>query len=176
MKDSTGELESHAWVEKHAAFLCPEDGCDSTFTRIDVMRRHNLKHTPDARRYPCPHCKKYRGKTGFKRMDHLTQHLRGYHHIREDESAPLVIRRSCPHTDCFAYRGLVRNNGTSYRIINHAFQKQSDWTAHMKSVHDESPFPCTVPGCGRTGGKGYYRERDLKKHISKEHHNYTAES
>src|SRR5262245_40960610 len=87
-KDSVTFLEAHELVTGQAGFLCPEDGRDSTFSRIDVMRRHYLNHAADAQRYPCPHCKKYRGKNGFKRKDELTQHLRGYHHIGEGEIIP----------------------------------------------------------------------------------------
>jgi len=37
-------------------------------------------------------------------------------------------------------------------------------TAHLKKIHNESPFPCDHPGCPKVGGKGYVRERDLIKH------------
>ncbi len=108
---STGELEWHALRTGHGALLCPQDGCDSTFSRFDVMRRHYLNHAADVQRYPCPHCKKYRGKNGFKRKDHLTQHLRGYHHIGEVENIEFIFEKSCPHGDCFAYRGSVNRDG-----------------------------------------------------------------
>lgn len=174
--NSVGGLEWHASRMSHAAFLCPENGCNSTFNRTNVLRRHYLNHVADAQRYPCPHCKKYRGKNGFKRKDHLTQHLRGYHHIGEGENTRPADGRSCPHEDCFAYRGMVRKDGTGFFTRNHAFQKQSEWTAHMKGVHNESRFPCTIPGCDRTGGKGYFGRCDLRKHISKMHPNYSTES
>jgi hypothetical protein len=60
-------------------------------------------------------------------------------------------------------------DGFSISSENHAFKKASEWTKHMKEVHDESPFPCTVTGCNRVRGKGYFRERDLVKHVVKAH-------
>jgi len=174
--NSINNLEDHALKTGHATFLCPEGGCGSTFSRYDVMKRHYLNHTADAQRFPRPHCKMYRGKNGFKRKDHLTQHLRGYHHAGEDKSGLRYGERSCPHEDCSANRGRVDRDGTSCSLHNHAFKKISDWTAHMKGVHDESLFPCTIPGCDRTGGKGYFRQRDLTKHISKLHSDHADES
>lgn len=132
------------------------------------MRRHYLTHNPDAKRYPCPHCPKYKGKFGFKRNDHLIQHLRNYHHIGEDDVSS-NMGRSCTHSDCSSYRGDVTKNGYNWRTGDPAFKKVSDWTKHMKEVHDESLFPCPVSGCGRIRRKGYFRERDLVKHMTKEH-------
>lgn len=141
------------------------------------MNRHYLNHQSEAKRYPCPHCKKYKGKFGFKRKDHLTQHLRGYHHIGEDEVSRNT-GRSCTHPDCHSYRGIVCSDGYSFWRIGqgyssgpeeHAFAKASEWMKHMRSEHNESLFPCPVPGCDRVGGKGWFRERDMVKHVAKVH-------
>ncbi|KAI0469771.1 hypothetical protein GGR56DRAFT_242743 [Xylariaceae sp. FL0804] len=32
-------------------------------------------------KYPCEHCEAHQGQHGFKRKDHLTQHLRVFHHL-----------------------------------------------------------------------------------------------
>jgi hypothetical protein len=34
----------------------------------------------------------------------------------------------------------------------------------MRDEHNESKFPCEIPGCERVGRKGYSRQKDLKKH------------
>lgn len=159
--------------------------CDSTFTRLDVMNRHYLIHAADTKRYPCPHCKKYKGKYGFKRKDHLTQHLRGYHHIGVDDVKS--EGRSCPRRDCPEYRGDVRTDGSrkyvwdlsASRIVlsvlpdDHAFAKSSEWAKHMRTVHNETLFPCPVSGCNRVGAKGWFRGRDMVKHIEKTHPEHT---
>lgn len=157
-------LGSHASQTDHQAFLCSEEDCRKAFSRFDVWERHQNNHRADVQRYPCPHCRRHRGADGFKRKDHLTQHLRNYHHIGVDEFAGRNARQqSCPHEDCPDWRP----KGTWGR--GHAFQKSSDYISHMRKIHKESEFPCTEAGCDRTGPKGYFRRRDLLKHKLKEH-------
>ncbi|KAF2093255.1 hypothetical protein NA57DRAFT_23935, partial [Rhizodiscina lignyota] len=124
-------------------------------------------------RHPCPHCKKYRGNNGFKRRDHLTQHLRNYHHIDVDEreghvdswdGTRIVDTSRCPLAGCPQYRE-QRLHWQDEPI----FPKRRDYTEHMKKVHNESPFPCPEPGCDRIDGRGYFRKVDLIKHQKKEH-------
>ena len=161
---SGNKLSEHSEETGHAAFICEQLDCDSAFSRYDTYERHLKIHEDNVKRYACPHCKKHRGVNGFKRKDHLTQHLRNYHHIGEDEVASDFLRKkSCPHHDCPEWRP------ANLWPKNEAFQKISDYTKHMKKVHDESPFPCPVPGCDRIGGKGYFRRRDLFRHQKKEH-------
>lgn len=151
-------LSGHAASTGHAAYACEEVGCEATCSRYDVYVRHKALHREDVPRFPCPHYKRHRGRDGFKRKDHLTQHLRNYHHIGEEDV--VGDSKSCYHEDCSAYREQPRYEG-------HAFKKSSDYTAHVRKAHDESPYPCTKPGCNRVGGKGYFRERDLMKHQKK---------
>lgn len=165
--DVLHQIEKHAVRSQHAVFSCPDEECKSRFARHDTMKRHFLNHTDNAMRYSCPYCKKYKGKFGFKRNDHLTQHLRNYHHIGEHDNGSYQVR-SCPHHDCLAYRGTVDRSGSGCHFDN-AFKKASEFTKHMKDVHDESPFPCTIAGCSRVRRKGYFRKRDLVKHVAKAH-------
>ncbi|RFU34071.1 hypothetical protein B7463_g2321, partial [Scytalidium lignicola] len=155
---------NHANTTSHLAFLCPDLECTMAFSRADVLRRHYMtKHEANAARYPCPHCKKYKGSSSFKRKDHLVQHLQGYHNFKVSNAEG--VGKSCPHFDCEAYRGA----GIFDFITSHAFKKQSEYTAHMRKVHDESLFPCTVSGCKRVGGKGFFREKDFLKHMASIH-------
>ncbi len=68
---------------------------------------------------------RYRGDNGFKRMDHLRQHIRNYHHIDvnaqevdADESAGL----SCPFEAC-------NKSGVN------AFETEKLLKVHLKKQH-----------------------------------------
>jgi hypothetical protein len=39
---------------------------------------------------------------------------------------------------------------------------------HLKKEHP-SPFQCPEAGCDRIGTKGWFRERDMVKHMKKAH-------
>jgi hypothetical protein len=157
-------LERHASNSGHASFLCDRQDCGKTFLRLDTYQRHWKVHQDDTERFPCKYCKKYRGTNGFKRKDHLTQHLRGYHHIGEDEALKSNSGYSCTEPDCSEYRELNNRFHAS-----HAFTKRPDYVKHMKAVHDTSEFPCPEPGCERVGGKGYFRIADIRAHLKKVH-------
>ena len=163
--DSNRELETHARETDHFAFACKEDECNSKFFEVGVYRRHVRKHQDDAVRFPCRYCRKYRGKEGFKRKDHLTQHIRNYHHIGEDE----VKRRKhyrpwCSKQGCNMSQSVWAGDSKST-----AFASSTEWIKHMRTVHDESIFPCLHPGCDRIDGKGYFREADIRTHVHKVH-------
>ncbi|KAF2140768.1 uncharacterized protein K452DRAFT_51003 [Aplosporella prunicola CBS 121167] len=158
-------LSEHAASTGHAAFACTVEGCESAFSRFDVLRRHQESHQSVTARFPCKYCKRHRGADSLKRRDHLTQHLRNYHHMGVDEVSS--NQRSCPHDGCPESRPDIYD--MPYWKRDHAFKKSAEYIAHMRKVHKESDFPCTEPGCNRGGPKGYFRERDLLKHKAKEH-------
>ena len=85
---SNAELERHAQSLQHKAFGCK---CGKTYARLDILKRH-CDSTP---KFPCPHCNRYTGANAFRREDHLTQHLRTYHRIKnnnttgDDNNAPM---------------------------------------------------------------------------------------
>jgi hypothetical protein len=158
-------LNTHAKQTQHAPYACT---CGVTFSRVDVMNRHLEKHNPKAS-YPCPHCSKYSGTKAFTRRDHLTQHLRGYHNIEvsSDSDNPQSSRSqktalSCPHGDCSYHHDAARSSSSLNPRMY--FRTKKDFTKHLREVHDESLYPCDAPGCGRVGGRGFFRERDLSKH------------
>lgn len=155
----------HASETGHMAFSCEHDGCEKKFSRLDTYRRHARSHNDDAKRHSCKYCKKYRGQNGFKRKDHLTQHLRNYHHIGEDEvKGSLSERGWCPKEGCSEARPASVSCG-----VHGVFASSVQWVKHMRTVHDESDFPCPRPGCDRINGKGYYRKADLRSHLRKVH-------
>jgi hypothetical protein len=55
------------------------------------------------------------------------------------------------------------------RTMNRTFQTQGELTKHLREVHDESPFPCEEIGCSRVGGRGFFRRKDLAKHVNDHH-------
>ncbi|ORY01805.1 hypothetical protein BCR34DRAFT_90324 [Clohesyomyces aquaticus] len=161
-------FEVHAYQTGHRAITCTHAECGKAFARIDIFQRHQKTHEDVVKRHPCKHCRKYRGENGFKRKDHLTQHLRNYHHIGEDDARNgtrilSFANMSCPVEDCVDYRG----PGTAWKDL--PFQKSSDRAQHMRKVHNESIYPCPEPGCDRVGGKGYIRRADLRAHLRKVH-------
>jgi hypothetical protein len=162
--DDEPSLHGHAFESGHASFNCDYQDCDKKFSRIDTYQRHQKVHQENAERFPCKYCKKYRGKNGFKRKDHLNQHVRGYHHIGEDEAFKSSTGFSCTEKDCSEYRELDHKYSA-----DHAFAKRPDYVKHMKTVHDTSEYPCPEPGCERVGGKGYFRRADIRSHLKKVH-------
>ncbi|EUC34656.1 hypothetical protein COCCADRAFT_61878, partial [Bipolaris zeicola 26-R-13] len=124
------------------------------------------KHQDDAKRFPCKYCKKYRGSNGFKRRDHLTQHVRSYHHIGENDGDKYGTYGSywCPKIEC------IHHKESPYGFGNWgAFSALAEYIKHMRNVHDESDFPCPQPGCDRVDSKGYFRKADLRNHLRKVH-------
>ncbi|CAN9225626.1 unnamed protein product [Alternaria sp. RS040] len=166
MFTSAENLGWHASNLGHTAFICKQEDCEIGFTRLDTYLRHQRSHQKDARRFPCKYCKKYRGKNGFKRKDHLTQHVRNYHHIGEDDAHVNYDRRWCPKADCTKSKpaGIP-----AYSYEQRAFQSSKKWIDHMRTEHDESEFSCPQPGCDRTNGKGYFSNAALRSHLRKVH-------
>lgn len=172
-------LNDHAVKTDHESYHCTE--CDAKFSRLDVLKRHKIQHLPTAKKYSCKHCKKWRAPNGFTRKDHLTQHERNYHHIESTESSgqtayswggidELRFFTWCLHEGCPLFRP-SNANGTYNSILvwNPLFPSRGAFTKHMRQEHDETPFPCTKAGCKRINGKGFFRKRDLMKHMKREH-------
>ena len=73
-----------------------------------ALERHLKTYQVGGSRYPCSHCKRHRGENSFRRKEHLTQHLQGYHHMNiKIEDAGSKQHLICPHTDCVWHRGLA---------------------------------------------------------------------
>ncbi|KAI0007955.1 hypothetical protein F4779DRAFT_589272 [Xylariaceae sp. FL0662B] len=173
-----GQLRAHADIQKHSPFEC---ACGAKFSRAGAFYRHfnSFNKSIYNAKYPCSFCKRHRGKHGFRRRDHLVQHLRGYHKFDAEEIDKACPKERkvqprdvlvCPHPGCEFHRG------EEFRLLNRfeqsaqrPFTKQSDYSKHMKDVHKETPFPCHVAECDRVGSKGFMREKDLMKHLAAKH-------
>ena len=163
--DSQWTLYHHARDQQHALYICK---CGEGFSRSDVLDRHLKNYVKDAQKFPCTYCK--RGDRSFKRRDHLTQHLRAYHHIGVEEEYHPYLKRVCPHASCPQHRGpdFFRLEEKEKQRTK-PFDKDAKYFEHMRKSHNESHFPCDIYGCSRVDEKGYFREVDLLKHRKKEH-------
>ncbi|KAI0445675.1 hypothetical protein F4803DRAFT_506937 [Xylaria telfairii] len=170
------KLREHVRRNNHSPHACC---CGVRFARRDVLIRHLEGFTKGSAKYHCTFCKRHRGKHAFRRRDHLVQHLQGYHKMEPEEintvSPPKLLVKSrqtliCPHADCEAYRDDAFK-ALPFRTQQERkpFQSKSDYNKHMRSVHEESAFSCSVSGCDRVGAKGYMREKDLMKHLTDKH-------
>ncbi|KAF5876979.1 putative zinc finger x-linked protein [Botrytis fragariae] len=191
--ENTVRLDSHARRSGHSAYICRYPDCESTAGRISDLIRHQACHKKDAPRHPCPHCRTYRGNNGFKRKDHLRQHIRNYHKIESNYIGPLSSSPFlCENDNCQDYaRYRIQNLRSLDDLIQHmltehnssvficdkmscdrvglnGFDTKKLLQDHIKKEHP-SPFQCTHPGCDRVGSKGWFRERDQKKHMFQKH-------
>ncbi|KAI0843675.1 hypothetical protein F5Y06DRAFT_302773 [Hypoxylon sp. FL0890] len=171
------ELEGHAFHEGHGAFVC---SCSTVFTRLDALRRHVASLRKEIPKFPCTFCKRHRGKHGFRRRDHLVQHLSGYHKFDPEEIGKVCppqkrawdIFWACPLPGCEFHRGEAFHIlGRREKKQQAPFSKRSSYYKHLKDVHGVTPFPCPVAGCERVDAKGYVVERGLEKHLAREHSN-----
>ncbi|KAH9898664.1 hypothetical protein F4778DRAFT_782781 [Xylariomycetidae sp. FL2044] len=80
LEDDT-QLAKHANTTKHRSYGCI---CGEKFTTLFALSRH-LPKVPE---FHCEYCQARTGEHGFKRCDHLRQHLRLYHKIHNDANLP----------------------------------------------------------------------------------------
>ena len=123
----------------------------------------------------------YRGKDGFKRKDHLVQHMRNYHKMEDYAPINGVCRESYCYFRYIALDGLAKHmlethHSSPYvcrepncdRVGMNGFENVKDLKAHEKDTH-VSEFQCTQSTCDRIGNNGWKRKRDMVKHLQKAH-------
>ncbi|KAI3317818.1 hypothetical protein HD806DRAFT_526788 [Xylariaceae sp. AK1471] len=163
-------------IVSEAPFKCH---CGQEFAKLYTLERHIRgaeKHlVPE---YPCHECTAYQAKNGFKRKDHLVQHLRVFHKYDDSRLATLFQPRqarrfnipACHIENCEYYRSPeFKDLPIGQQNNNRPFDKQSDYTSHMKQEHDWSPHPCNVQSCSKVGGKGFFSATALEKHGKEKH-------
>lgn len=82
--DTMTQLDRHRKGSKHVAFKCK---CGATFGRYAELVRHLAPYRSTNPAFPCSLCTRRRGKDGFWRKDHLTQHIRTYHRITSEHTS-----------------------------------------------------------------------------------------
>ncbi|RYP28051.1 hypothetical protein DL767_007382 [Monosporascus sp. MG133] len=174
--ENQAQLHIHSNTHQHNPLACT---CGVKFARVDVLNRHIRNFSKDTPGFPCTYCRSHRGKAGFRRREHLVQHLEGYHKLDPEEIEKACPKKKvqgehdflvCPRQGCDAHRDdAFHSLPWSQRLQSKPFKSRGDYGKHMKEVHKETPFPCTVAECDRVGAKGYMRERDLIKHLSNKH-------
>ena len=126
-----------------------------------------------------PH--RYRGTRGFKRKDHLVQHMRNYHRMEDYTPINGVCRERGCHFRYITLGSLTEHmlevhHSLTYvcreancdRVGMNGFENDKDLKSHVKSDHI-SAYQCTQSGCDRIGSNGWKRKRDMVKHIEKVH-------
>lgn len=153
-------LNIHGTQSKDQAFAC---SCGVRFSRSDVLDRHLRTQNSEDGLYPCPYCSRHEGRGAFKRQDHLGQHLRVYHkhdkvdsHGVERFGAGANRGHACLDDECFP-------EGEFF------FVSKADYNKHIRQMHTDRLFGCSVAGCDRVGAKGYFRKQDLDKHLRLKH-------
>ncbi|KAI1412375.1 hypothetical protein F5Y13DRAFT_190371 [Hypoxylon sp. FL1857] len=174
--DDNGGLERHSSSAGHSAYVC---SCDTGFTRLDALRRHVKSFDRRLPQFPCTFCKGHRGKHGFRRRDHLVQHLSGYHKFDTEEIRKVFPRNAtdydcfvCPLPGCEFHRGQeFFRLGWSEQRAQAPFRRRSNFNKHLKDAHKATPYPCPVAGCDRVEANGYMTGKGLTEHLAREHPN-----
>jgi hypothetical protein len=168
---SKANLLRHATEFQHRPYACE---CGGQYSRLDVPNRHLNTFAIYEPKFPCTFCRLHRGPDGFRRADHLAQHLTNYHNHESERK----VRSSwynfpvCPHPNCPQHR-------------DESFTKL---LLRMQQGRNPFPFNLRLPSiCGMSttnpnflvmyldvsvlGEKGYSRQKDLKKHREDTHPN-----
>ncbi|KAI1272991.1 hypothetical protein F5Y07DRAFT_276953 [Xylaria sp. FL0933] len=172
---SSSHVGQHLVVSKYP-FKCH---CGQEYTKLSSLERHVRGSDKSlVAKHSCHECTAYQGKDGFRRKDHLVQHLRVFHKYDNDQLATLFRPRQgrmynipvCHFESCEYYRGPeFKGMGIGRQMNNRPFHRQSDYTMHMKREHDWSPYPCKVAGCNKLDGKGFFNITALEKHCKEKH-------
>ncbi|KAH8157697.1 hypothetical protein CIB48_g10544 [Xylaria polymorpha] len=176
-----GQQQEPAWDDQNWPTEPSGSNLGLDLRRPAHLERHVRHHAGKldlAALHPCTECPAYQGKNGFKRPDHLKQHLRVFHKWDNDQLATLFPPRKtrilkipvCHFPECDYYRGPgFEDMGVREREENRPFDTQSHYTDHMKREHDWSPYPCKVTGCNKVNGSGFFSATTLERHYKEKH-------
>jgi hypothetical protein len=170
---SKRHANEHADKSGHAPYQCGAPDCDSQFTREDSLRRHMTLHEDRVLRYPCPHCKKYKGINGFKRKDHLMQHMRGYHHI-EDRGRRISSPWSLDLvSECLACDRKIYSFDSVGYFYAHAEDEAHKDSARESLSRGLSAFhyfkACYFEGCPKCAKDSFKTQSEYTTHLKKDH-------
>ncbi|OTB13450.1 hypothetical protein K445DRAFT_319998, partial [Daldinia sp. EC12] len=148
---NTTQLHKHAKDYSHKPYACI---CGIRFSRLDAFKRHAKAQSTNMPPYPCGYCQRHQGAKGFHRLDHLVQHLKGFHKIDVEDKLPKQGTGGIPTTAASIAAGSAATDAGNGSQV---------------SLPQVPPFPCTVIGCIKGGANGYVREIDLLEHQNMMH-------
>lgn len=144
--DTMTQLNRHRKGSKHVAFKCK---CEATFGRYAELVRHLAPYRSTNPAFPCNLCIRHRGKDGFWRKDHLTQHIRNCHRVTS-ENTSVEDRQQ-------------RKNATPVRAPPRS--GRSNMAASEGRLPD-SAFECTEENCDMVEASGSMSKSDSANHHS----------
>ncbi|KXH38391.1 hypothetical protein CSAL01_10815 [Colletotrichum salicis] len=142
------KLQEHANEAQHHPFSY---SCGKSFARLDVLNRHLDSMGTDMPKYPCLFCKSHRDENGFRRRDHLLQHVRGYHKFEAEGKFEDILpsRRGkyqtppvCHFADCLHHRaGNFKRLSREEQDHSKPFASRSEYTKHLKNARRLHALP-----------------------------------
>jgi len=171
--NSSLSLTQHASRSKHKSFRCI---CGNSYNRKDVLKRHIIAADSAESDFHCHLCDR-----SFRRKDHLTQHLGGFHHgdfrafdlLVENKGVPTFLSPVlcvCPHAGCPANRSeaWIAAQSTS-GFDEWPFRFIDVFDLHMAHIHNEIAYTCPTDSCSLPKGKFFKYRKDFEEHCWIEH-------
>jgi hypothetical protein len=182
--DSDRDLRDKLASNRDVKVPCPHPDCATHPTILFQSGRFSkkeeselivhLRKVHDFSRFSCTFegCPK-QGGNGYYRQGNLVKHeekehgLYSTYKIHSDSEDKLESRYDfkdpCPRPEC------ANDPTTLYRVSRLPKEAESELIKHQRRIHNYSEFPCTVEGCPRQRGKGYFKRANLLKHLGNDH-------
>lgn len=153
---SIKEMEKHAdGIFKCYPFRCHKIAdCESRFRKYEEWHRHCKSHQSD-KAFSCEFCER-KGPDGWNRKDRLDAHIQN-NHPHEWERIKKEYPKFCTVADCM------------HAQTEKPFKTESKYLSHMRKEHGYGQLNCDVPGCNRTGKKGFAHPGSLEAHHMRDH-------
>ncbi|KAI1500655.1 hypothetical protein F5X99DRAFT_385546 [Biscogniauxia marginata] len=146
-------------------------------SKPDKVDDEQSKKVPgqEQHRFPCTY-RGCHGKIEFTHEDHLIQHAKIIHEIDygADNVLPMALKTT-PNQVCIFPSCPQYQDGSSEDILQSLHQEaipfndESDYVQHMRREHGWSSYPCSINGCDKVGGKGYFSQTELRDHHNNAH-------
>jgi hypothetical protein len=157
----TKKLPTDQDLEQSAASSSIEDG-DSRSQKDQPLCISKLK-VAKTNQSGRPAGRAQRRTTTSKSSDQSTESDRD---LEDKLASHRDVKVPCPRPEC------ANLPTTLYRTSRFSKKEESELIQHQRKVHDYSEFSCTVEGCSKRGGNGYYRQGNLVNHMKEKHELY----
>ncbi|VEN49695.1 unnamed protein product [Callosobruchus maculatus] len=177
--DSSDYEYGYIAEESSKPHMCSYDGCNESFKKNSLLKRHMFKHTGE-RPFPCdiPGC-----NAAFLQTYHLKRHKSTVHnqdekHVCDEENcnkifnnsiglqnhknnvhSPLTYLHTCPH----CLKGFKKKYYLASHMFSHARAADAE-----KDKKEQSPskntLTCIIEGCGASYKKLSYLKQHMRKH------------